>query len=86
MAKAAQPAMEVKIFSPYRVFYQGNGVSVSAINKTGRFDVLYNHANFFTLLLPGQITVNTGYQKLNFPIKSGVLKVSQNHATAFVDI
>lgn len=88
--KAALPAagqqLRVKVFSPYQVFYEGAAISVSGVNSTGPFDVLLNHANFFSLLLPCKIIVNTGYERFAFPIKHGILKVRQNQVRLFVDV
>lgn len=78
--------LSVKVFSPYQVFYDGPAESLSGVNRTGPFDVLLYHANFFSLLAPGDIVVNTGYQQLKFPIARGIIQVYQNRATVFVDV
>ena len=78
--------IKVKVFSPYQIYYQGEATSVSALNKTGPFDVLYGHANFFSLLVAGQVVVRTGFIELKFPINHGVMKVTGNLMTLFVDI
>lgn len=89
-APAAAPApvqqITVKVFSPYQVFYEGGAVSVSAVSKTGPFDVLLNHANFFSLLVACKVVVNTGYERFEFPINHGIVKVSNNHLSLFVDV
>ncbi len=85
MAKSAtEPLLKVKVLSPTQSFYEGPAVSVSAINKVGPFDVLANHANFFSLLTKGDIVVNTGNQSLTFPITHGIIKVHSNLITLFV--
>ncbi len=78
--------LKVKVFSPYQVYYQGEAISVSAINKTGPFDVLVGHANFFSLLVAGQVVVRTGFNDLKFEINHGVMKVTNNTLTLFVDV
>jgi F0F1-type ATP synthase epsilon subunit len=78
--------LQVKVFSPYQVFYEGPADSLSGVNRTGPFDVLMYHANFFSLLAPGDIVVNTGYQALKFPIARGIIRVFQNRAIVFVDV
>ena len=80
------PRLDVKIFSPYQVFYQGTAVSVSAKNKTGPFDILYNHSNFFTLLPPGIVVVNTGFEAIKIEVGSGVLKVTKNSVELFANV
>lgn len=77
---------KVKIFSPYQVYYQGEATSLSATNRTGPFDILPGHINFFSLLTGGTITVNTGFQQLEFQIGRGVLRVSRDNVTLFADV
>ena len=84
---AATPQMlQVKIFSPYQLFYEGSAVSVSAKNKTGPFDVLFNHGNFFSLLLPGRIEVNTGFEKVPVEVDSGLIRVNDNQVVVFANV
>ncbi len=82
----ADQLLSVKVFSPYQVFYEGGAVSVSAVNKTGPFDILLNHANFFSLLVECKVSVNTGYELFEFPINHGIIKVRSNKVTLFVDV
>jgi F0F1-type ATP synthase epsilon subunit len=77
---------KVKIFSPYQVYYQGEAVSLSAANRTGPFDVLAGHINFFSLLTGGTVSLNTGFQKLEFPIARGIIRVTRNEVTLFADV
>jgi F0F1-type ATP synthase epsilon subunit len=81
---AAAPKMHVKVLSPAQVYYEGAAETVSAINKVGPFDILANHANFFSLLTTGDIVVDTGTQKLHFPIKHGIVKATSNIITIFI--
>ena len=76
--------LQVKVISPSMVYYEGPAESVSAVNKVGPFDVLADHANFFSLLSTGEIVVNTGGSNLKFPIKDGIVKVTDNHVTLFI--
>jgi F0F1-type ATP synthase epsilon subunit len=76
--------LHVKVIAPTETFYDGPAVSISAKNKVGPFDILSNHANFFSLLTEGDVIVNTGHQQLTFPIFHGILKVTNNTATLFV--
>lgn len=84
--QAKQEFLKVRILGPTRSLYDDNAISVSARNKEGQFDVLYNHQNFFSVLGECQIVVNTGEQNMTFPINQGLLKVHNNIATLFVDI
>lgn len=82
----AKARLTVKIFSPYQVFYQGAAVSVSGNNKTGNFDVLADHGNFFSLLPKGIIRVDTGYEKVDIEINTGFIKVIKNTVTLFANV
>ena len=84
--KKAQDRLHVTVFSPFQTFYKGDATSISAINKTGPFDVLYDHANFFSLLTAGEVKVATGFQDYDFLISRGVIKVTDNVVTVFVDV
>jgi F0F1-type ATP synthase epsilon subunit len=77
---------KVKIFSPYQVYYQGEAVSISAANRTGPFDILAGHINFFSLLIGGTIVVNTGFQRLEFQLGRGILRVNHDDVTLFADV
>lgn len=76
--------LHVKVLSPAQVFYEGPAETVSAVNKVGPFDILANHSNFFSLITAGDIIVDTGTQKLHFPVKHGIVKVTSNIITLFV--
>jgi F0F1-type ATP synthase epsilon subunit len=78
--------MSVRILSPYQTYYEGEAVSVSASNRTGPFDILPGHINFFSLLTGGTVVLNTGFQRLEFPIARGVVRVSGDMVTLFADV
>jgi F0F1-type ATP synthase epsilon subunit len=88
---AAAPAADknrfkVKIFSPYQTYYQGEAISISAANRTGPFDVLAGHINFFSLLTGGTVVLNTGFQVLEFQIARGIIRVNGPDVTLFADV
>jgi F0F1-type ATP synthase epsilon subunit len=89
-AKATGPAtknrFKVRILSPYQVYYQGEAVSLSATNRTGPFDVLAGHINFFSLLTGGTVVLNTGFQQLEFEIGRGIIRVNHDEVTLFADV
>jgi F0F1-type ATP synthase epsilon subunit len=77
---------KVKIMSPYETYYTGNAVSVSAKNQTGPFDILAGHANFFSLVDGDKVVVDTGFQHLEFPITTGIIRVNHDGLTLFANI
>ncbi|HSX02934.1 MAG TPA: hypothetical protein VLI05_06525 [Candidatus Saccharimonadia bacterium] len=76
----------VKIFSPYETYYEGEAVSLSAANRTGPFDILPGHVNFFSLLTGGQVVINTGFQRLEFQVARGIIRVNRDTVTLFADV
>jgi F0F1-type ATP synthase epsilon subunit len=85
-SKAAKNRFKLKIWSPYQVYYTGEASSLSASNRTGPFDILAGHINFFSLITSGTVTVNTGFQVLEFEIGRGVLRVNRDEVTLFADV
>ena len=79
-----EPNLKVKVISPTQTFYDGPAVSVSASNKVGPFDILENHANFFSLITECDIVVNTGTHDLTFPVTHGIVKATNNVITLFI--
>jgi F0F1-type ATP synthase epsilon subunit len=77
---------KIKIFSPYQTYYQGEAASLSAQNRTGPFDILPGHINFFSLLTGGTVTINTGFQRLEFEIARGIIRVNHDNVTLFADV
>jgi F0F1-type ATP synthase epsilon subunit len=78
--------IKVKLFSPFQTYFQGEGVSVSAQNAVGPFDILPGHSNFFSLLTAGDIVIDTGFQQVKVTIPNGIVRVSNNQVTLFVNI
>ena len=86
MAELKDIPLQVKIFSPYQDYYEGKAVSVSALNRTGPFDILSGHANFFSVLEAGEVTVDTGTAKHSYRVERGILKVTNNQVTLFANV
>lgn len=84
MKLKGEPQLKVKIISPAQTYYEGPALSVSAVNKVGPFDILADHANFFSLLSEGDVVVNTGQQTLRFPITHGIVRAAKNSITLFI--
>ena len=77
---------QVKIYSPFRVYFDGEATSISAENKTGPFDILPGHKNFMSLLTPCEVIVRSkkGEQKLK--IDRAVMHVRQDTVKIFLDV
>jgi hypothetical protein len=80
-------AMQVHVHSPFRDYYNGLAISLSAENATGPFDILPRHHNFISLLLPCEIvirTVDEGERKIR--ISGGIIHVKANKVIVFLDV
>jgi F0F1-type ATP synthase epsilon subunit len=78
--------MHIKVYSPFKVYFDGEGYSLSGKNTTGPFDVLPEHHNFISLLTPGELIIRnrSGDQKMR--INGGLLHVRSNRAIVFLDV
>jgi F0F1-type ATP synthase epsilon subunit len=79
--------MAVKVYSPFKVYFDGLALSVSAASKTGEFDILPMHHNFITLLVPCDLVVRTdGQDDETIPITGGIMHVKADQVTVFLDV
>lgn len=78
--------LEVKLYSQFHVYFDGTAETVSAVNEAGPFDILPGHANFFTLLTSGEVTIMSEGEGYKFNVNRGVAQVSNNEVRVFVDI
>lgn len=87
MADTKQPTMLTKVYAPFKVYFDGQAISVSASNQVGPFDVLPHHRNFITLLEAGDLTVRApGRPDLRMPIAKGVMHVKTDEVRIFLDV
>jgi ATP synthase, Delta/Epsilon chain, beta-sandwich domain len=79
-------SMHVKIYAPFRTYFDGQAVSVSAVNDTGPFDILPKHHNFMTLLNPCDIIVRTTTGEERVTITRGIMHVKADQVVVFLDV
>lgn len=82
-----QLSMLVKVYSPFRDYYEGQAFSLSAENATGPFDILAKHHNFISLLSPCDVvvrSVNKGEQRIR--ISGGIMHVKADRIIVFLDV
>lgn len=84
--KPAADVIRVKVWSPFRVFFDGEAKSISAVNGTGPFDVLPKHHNFITLLDPCELQVVAEPNNLQIRIGGGIMHVRSNAVTVFLEV
>ena len=85
-ANATDVTMKVKIYAPFKVYFDGEAKSVSAVNETGPFDILPHHHNFMTLLSPCTIIVRTNRGQEEIRIQRGIMHVKADQVVVFLDV
>ncbi len=80
------PLLNVIARAPFQVYYEGPAEVISAVNKVGPFDILPGHADFFSVLKPCEITIETAKDPVVFPIQSGIVTVRDNEVMLFVNM
>jgi F0F1-type ATP synthase epsilon subunit len=79
--------MRVKIYAPFKVYFDGDAKSVTATNRVGQFDVLPQHHNFISLLEPSDIIVrNEGKDDFKMHISQGIIHVKADVVRVFLDV
>lgn len=86
--KSGQFSMRVKVYSPFRDYYDGRAFSVSAVNATGPFDILPKHHNFISLLSPCDLVVRTVNEidDRRIRISGGIMHVKADRVVVFLDV
>jgi F0F1-type ATP synthase epsilon subunit len=78
--------MHVKVYAPFKVYFDGTANSISAINDTGPFDILPKHHNFMTLLSTGDIIVRSNEGEETIKITRGIMHVKADDVVVFLDV
>ena len=72
--------------APFKVYYDGDAYSLSAENKVGAFDILPGHADFFSMLSPCVVTIQTAGEPVEFNAHSGMITVKHDEIMLFVNM
>ena len=81
--------MHVKVYSPFRDYYDGQTFSLSGENLTGPFDILPMHHNFISLLTPCELVIRTVQDQdkpVRIKISGGILHVKADEILIFLDV
>lgn len=81
-----KPVMQVKIYAPFKVYFEGDAYSLSAINATGPFDILPKHHNFLCMLVPCTIKVKGTAGDKEIKIHRALMHVKADYVAVFVDV
>lgn len=86
VAASGGQSMHVKVYAPFKTYFDSEALSISAENETGPFDILPKHHNFMTLLTPCDIIVRTDKGEEKVSISRGVMHVKQDEVIVFLDV
>ena len=79
--------MQVRIYSPFRDYFDGPAFSISAVNATGPFDILPRHHNFISLLSACEVLVRTVQgSEYKILISGGLMHVKADKVIVFLDV
>lgn len=85
-SKDQAPEMHIKVYSPFKTYYDDDAQSISAVNATGPFDILPHHHNFMTLLSPCELQIRARRGDERIRISGGLMHVKADQVTVFLDI
>ena len=80
------PIMRVKVYSPFKSYFDDMAYSISAENLAGPFDILPRHHNFMTLIKAGELKIVAASGDQVIPISQGLMHVKADEIVVFLDI
>lgn len=81
-----KPMMAVKVYAPFKVYFEGEAYSVSAVNDVGPFDILPRHHNFLCMLVPCMLAIETPKGRQTIKISRALMHVKADRVVVFVDV
>jgi F0F1-type ATP synthase epsilon subunit len=78
--------IHIKVYSPFKTYFNENAYSISAVNATGAFDVLPKHHNFMTLLNPCELVIDGLNGPVRVRIARGIMHVKADSVVVFLDV
>ena len=85
-ARDGKPTMAVKVYAPFKVYFEGDAYSVSAVNGVGPFDILPRHHNFLCMLVPCALAIETPGGRKTVKIHRALMHVKADRVVVFVDV
>ena len=86
MSSAEAPTISVVARAPFHVYYEGPAYSLTATNRVGVFDILPGHADFFSMLTPCTVIIDTDKEQILFEAHNGMITVRDNQVMLFVNM
>jgi F0F1-type ATP synthase epsilon subunit len=82
----SKPTIAVKVYAPFKVYFEGEAYSLSAVNGTGPFDVLPKHHNFLCMLVPCTLTIQSPNGPQAIKVSRALMHVKANRVVVFMDV
>ena len=86
MLDPKKPTIDIKVYAPFKIYYEGKGTSISAVNQTGPFDILPHHHNFLCMLEPGNLIVETLEGRKVIKVSRALMHVKADRVVVFMDV
>lgn len=81
-----KPLMKVKVYSPFKTYFDEPAYSISADNHTGPFDILPRHHNFMTLVSACEMKIISPTGDKIIRINRAVMHVKADQVIVFLDV
>jgi F0F1-type ATP synthase epsilon subunit len=81
-----KPVLTVKIYAPFKIYFEGQAFSISAVNAVGPFDVLPKHHNFLCMLVPCELKLVTPDGPKSIKVSRALMHVKADNVVVFVDV
>jgi F0F1-type ATP synthase epsilon subunit len=78
--------LQIKVYSPYKIYFDEPAYSITAVNRTGQFDILPRHHNFITLLEPCELAIDSQRGTEPIKISGGIMHVRNSRVVVFLDV
>lgn len=78
--------LKVTARAPFEVYFEGEAKLVSAENRVGKFDILPGHADFFSVMTPCEVVIETGKEPVSINITNGIIGVRDDNVLLFLNI
>lgn len=78
--------LEVRVYTPEGIAWEGKARSISSVNSQGPFDLLPEHAHFVSLIenQPIVVVTDSGEEK-TFLYKTAVVRLYNDHVRIYVE-
>lgn len=77
--------MEIKVLTPDKEIFKGDGTQVKLPGTDGGMEILKDHAPLISTLGNGVLSINTINGTKNFTVDGGVIEVANNKITILVE-